>query len=676
MVTRQANRNDGCVDASRLSGLVDGILAAPEPNEAARLQLLALEQEGEPELLCASFESLFWRTEITNYWVFYLAARAYEKLGRWDAAFLTASVAARLEPEFSGAWAIDRILATYFRSRRRVPDADAVASRHSKIMPSAPLFSEAEIAAAGLVAEQPLEPDSDGQLDEMVAGVMGAPNPEIALLRYVVGLENEQSVASSLFESVCWRIEIRDYWTYYRMFSCYQMLGRGDAAFFMAAMADHTNPNISGSYATGREMFAFFRDRGRASDATDVFFEHAARVPHRPVAALWEMLPLLADTGLTLASLTGTGRRGGDRSSRRDMQIIPAEPREPWTCDIYGKGTVVSFKPLAERISRPAVEVTCIPNGELLIDCDAFAVRDANGEIHWDLSTHDFPMLLSRHIETLESAGTAVEQIELDEAIVIGDHFSSPPNLSHFLLDHFTRLELYRRAGIDIASATVIGGEPRAAFQKAALAKCGVANFLHTGRTARVRVRRLWVSSNCRGLRHPAHHGASWAIEFLRRTLAPERKGGARRLYVSRNDASVRCVLNEMEVVALLRRYGFEVILPGHLPFEQQIAAFATATHIVGPHGAGLTNIVVSPPGTHVLEIFHPLYGTSSYAALASEARLSYAALVGRDGISDAPEFNDTLGVDLSRNQFGSRDIRVSLPDLEQWLDKCLGTLN
>ena len=125
----------------------------------------------------------------------------------------------------------------------------------------------------------------------------------------------------------------------------------------------------------------------------------------------------------------------------------------------------------------------------------------------------------------------------------------------------------------------------------------------------------------------------------------------------------------------MLLRHDFEIVVPGQLPFEQQIAAFAAATHVVGPHGAGLTSIVVSPPGTHVLEIFHPLYGTASYAALASDARLHYAALVGRDGNSDAPEFNDTLGVDLSRNQFGNRDIRVNLPDLEQWLYDCCDSL-
>jgi hypothetical protein len=525
MRTEAAESENAQADEARLRGIVTEVLAGPEPNEPTRLHLLALEREGNPALLCAVFESLLWRAGLTNYWIFFLAARAYEMLGRWDAAFLTASVAARLEPAFSGAWAINRILVRYFRAHRRERDAAAVTSRHDEIMPSSPLFSDAEIAAVQPVPEQPDEPESRSRAEEMVAAVLGAPNPEQSLLQYLEGLENEQSVASALFEGVCWRIEIRDYWTYYHMFSCYQMLGRGDAAFLMAAMADHTGPKISGSYATGREMFAFFRDRGRANDAVDVFLEHANRMPHKPVAALWEMLPFLAAVGLPLSALTGTGQRGSDRSSRRNVPIIPAEPREPWTCDIYGNGVVVSFKPLAEPILRPAVEVSCISNGELLIDCDTFVVRDANGETYWDLSGHDYPTLLKRHIEALEAEGSGVEQIELEEAIVIGDHFSSPPNLSHFLLDHFTRLELYRRAGIDIATATVIGGEPRAAFQQAALAKYGVANFLHTGRTARVRVRRLWVSSNCRDLRHPAHHGASWAIEFLRRTLAPGLKG-------------------------------------------------------------------------------------------------------------------------------------------------------
>ena len=39
------------------------------------------------------------------------------------------------------------------------------------------------------------------------------------------------------------------------------------------------------------------------------------------------------------------------------------------------------------------------------------------------------------------------------------------------------------------------------------------------------------------------------------------------------------------------------------MTFEQQLAAFADASIIVGPHGASLTNMIFAPDGVRVIEI-------------------------------------------------------------------------
>jgi len=64
------------------------------------------------------------------------------------------------------------------------------------------------------------------------------------------------------------------------------------------------------------------------------------------------------------------------------------------------------------------------------------------------------------------------------------------------------------------------------------------------------------------------------------------------RVYVSRADADRRQVINENEVVSLLKQYGFESIEPGRLSFDDQVRLFANADVVVGPHGAGLTNMI------------------------------------------------------------------------------------
>jgi capsular polysaccharide biosynthesis protein len=148
--------------------------------------------------------------------------------------------------------------------------------------------------------------------------------------------------------------------------------------------------------------------------------------------------------------------------------------------------------------------------------------------------------------------------------------------------------------------------------------------------------------------------------------LVPRAPG--RRLLLSRRDSPWRRIRNEEPIFHLLEPLGFELIVPGALSFDEQISAFRDATHIVSPHGAGLANILWCAPGTHVLEVFHPHYGTWAYGMLNDVLDLNYATLVARDADSDAPEFNDPT---LPREQtvpHAGRDTWVDPDELERWL--------
>ena len=63
----------------------------------------------------------------------------------------------------------------------------------------------------------------------------------------------------------------------------------------------------------------------------------------------------------------------------------------------------------------------------------------------------------------------------------------------------------------------------------------------------------------------------------------------------------------------------------GQGPILQQLQEFATASLIVGPHGAGLTNMIVSPLHTPVLEI-GPVQCPVCYLHLAIKVKYSCAA--------------------------------------------------
>jgi capsular polysaccharide biosynthesis protein len=102
-------------------------------------------------------------------------------------------------------------------------------------------------------------------------------------------------------------------------------------------------------------------------------------------------------------------------------------------------------------------------------------------------------------------------------------------------------------------------------------------------------------------------------------------------LYVSRNESSMRRILNENDILPGLRNMGFKIILPGTLSLAEQIEAFRNARIVLSPHGAGLTNILFCRPNTTLIEIF-PEGGVhgSAFLRIASQLNFNYYYVVGQ----------------------------------------------
>lgn len=108
----------------------------------------------------------------------------------------------------------------------------------------------------------------------------------------------------------------------------------------------------------------------------------------------------------------------------------------------------------------------------------------------------------------------------------------------------------------------------------------------------------------------------SETVEAMRQSFqAFPATGRTRRLFVSRGDARKRRLKNEDEILARLDRFDFEFVTPGRLSVADQIALFSDAEIVVGPHGAGLTNLIFMPEGGSVIEIFSPdwVHGTHAW---------------------------------------------------------------
>ena len=109
------------------------------------------------------------------------------------------------------------------------------------------------------------------------------------------------------------------------------------------------------------------------------------------------------------------------------------------------------------------------------------------------------------------------------------------------------------------------------------------------------------------------------------------------RLYLSRRLQARRRVVNEDALSRMLESLGFQIVCPEQLSVREQIDLFASASHIVSPTGAALTNMVYAPPGAQVVLLqtqYLALAGGDHYFdALALACGHRYSVVVG--GVSE-----------------------------------------
>ena len=101
-------------------------------------------------------------------------------------------------------------------------------------------------------------------------------------------------------------------------------------------------------------------------------------------------------------------------------------------------------------------------------------------------------------------------------------------------------------------------------------------------------------------------------------------------LFVTRNESSMRRILNEDELLPDLKDMGFRIISPATLSLSEQIDAFRNARIVLSAHGAQLTNIIFCRPKATLIEIF-PEGGVhgSAFLRIASQLGFNYYYVVG-----------------------------------------------
>ena len=76
-----------------------------------------------------------------------------------------------------------------------------------------------------------------------------------------------------------------------------------------------------------------------------------------------------------------------------------------------------------------------------------------------------------------------------------------------------------------------------------------------------------------------------------------------RNLFISRQDSLTRNIINESDILSLLKDYNFEVQTLSTKNFLAQKELFASSKFIITMHGAALSNLLFAPSGSTIVEI-------------------------------------------------------------------------
>ncbi len=246
----------------------------------------------------------------------------------------------------------------------------------------------------------------------------------------------------------------------------------------------------------------------------------------------------------------------------------------------------------------------------------------------------------------------------------------------HWMVDLLPRLYLLNCYERDIAPVDRIVISPiRSKFQEETLAALQIdRSTLMETHHDQFHIRADRVLAPCITPQVPAR----WMCDFLHDELG-SRLGDStidtpELLYVSRNDAGSRRLLNEEAVMARLEPLGFRKVTMTGLRVADQAALFRNARVIITPHGSGLTNMVFSNPGTVVIELFQPAYVNICYWAIADFLQIDYYALIGKGnpvpppppGVDNRLWFSTNNKPD---NEFGN-DVMVDIDSLVQLVER------
>jgi capsular polysaccharide biosynthesis protein len=222
-------------------------------------------------------------------------------------------------------------------------------------------------------------------------------------------------------------------------------------------------------------------------------------------------------------------------------------------------------------------------------------------------------------------------------------------NYYHWTLEALPRLYSVREHTRDL---TLLIHEKTRPFIEDYLAFFSFKDIVRVKDDEVILARKLWLPTHtAKGLSHHERLVRQMAAYLKARVPYQPAGRGPEKVFISRQGAAYRQAVNEPEVYALFREYGFERVRLEDLKLTEQINLFRSVKVLSGIHGAGFSNLIYADGGRHLVDIIHERHGQNAFYTLAAAFGMDYTRLECRGTGKTDYEGNDDLVVDLDKVQ-------------------------
>ncbi len=268
---------------------------------------------------------------------------------------------------------------------------------------------------------------------------------------------------------------------------------------------------------------------------------------------------------------------GSSQPGKAEITPFVAELETGYVFPMTGLAMTTTGEFIEESVASPA-------------SADQFLLASLSRHLFFDRSFVRRALVNSNQ----ESLGDVIEQVEL-ASVIAPRH----PNYYHWMVETVPRIRYLKKYEQTTGNKVTLIVPDTLPWVKETLE-------LLDWPTARVRygnnsiyqINRLVIPS------FPNQQSADY--QWLRNKMLPDSvtpQPEITNVYISRSNAIERRVVNERELVDTLSQYGFTRYWPEKHSMQTNLQVFYQADIILGPHGAGLTDLIFSDDGL-VIELF------------------------------------------------------------------------